>query len=408
MGKPGPWRGRIWRYLPHSYRPKEKRLNKYYFYLRNKTGSVIEQNHLSILKKGVKNWNFWREQNPNVKPFLLNADLRGLSLTGINFKTTQLSHARLAELDLSDANFEGASLDRASMHHADLSNANFSGAILNNADLVRTNLQRANFSDAILNRTDFYDADLTDANFKNAWLFDANLTAANLTRANLTDTKLQLTRLIETNLSGAILKNCWIYGISVWNVNLNGATQQDLNIAANMEDPIITLDNIEMAQFIFLILNNKKIREVIDTITSKMVLILGRFTDERKIVLDEIRVRLRELNYVPVLFDFEKPTNRDIVETISTLAHMSRFVIADITDAAMIREELDIITRSLPHVPIQPIILSSEKPYSSFEHIQNYPWVLKLFHYDNLEDVRKSFTEKIVNPPELLLMKGIK
>jgi hypothetical protein len=30
-------------------------------------------------------------------------------------------------------------------------------------------------------------------------------------------------------------------------------------------------------------LNNQKVRDVIDTITSKAVLILGRFTDERKI-----------------------------------------------------------------------------------------------------------------------------
>ena len=35
-------------------------------------------------------------------------------------------------------------------------------------------------------------------------------------------------------------------------------------------------------------LHNQKIRDVIDTITSKAVLILGRFTDERKAVLDAL------------------------------------------------------------------------------------------------------------------------
>jgi hypothetical protein len=49
---------------------------------------------------------------------------------------------------------------------------------------------------------------------------------------------------------------------------------------------------------------------VIDTITSKVVLILGRFTPERKSVLDAIRDQLRKRNYLPVLFDFEKPSNR--------------------------------------------------------------------------------------------------
>jgi hypothetical protein len=38
----------------------------------------------------------------------------------------------------------------------------------------------------------------------------------------------------------------------------------------------VTVDNIEVAQFIYLMLHNQKIRDVIDTITSKAVLILHR------------------------------------------------------------------------------------------------------------------------------------
>ena len=52
-----------------------------------------------------------------------------------------------------------------------------------------------------------------------------------------------------------------------------------------------------MAQFIYLLLHNEKIREVIDTITSKAVLILGRRTPARKAVLDAIRDELRRRNY---------------------------------------------------------------------------------------------------------------
>ena len=37
--------------------------------------------------------------------------------------------------------------------------------------------------------------------------------------------------------------------------------------------PRFTVDNIEVAQFIYLLLHNQKIRDVIDTITSKTVLI---------------------------------------------------------------------------------------------------------------------------------------
>jgi hypothetical protein len=64
-----------------------------------------------------------------------------------------------------------------------------------------------------------------------------------------------------------------------------------------------------------LLLNNSKIRNVIDTITTKAVLILGRFTPERKTTLDALRDALRSHNYLPILFGFEKPTNRDFTET---------------------------------------------------------------------------------------------
>src|SRR5437764_14393495 len=60
----------------------------------------------------------------------------------------------------------------------------------------------------------------------------------------------------------------------------------------------------------------------------------------RKAVLDAIGDELRKRNYSPVVFDFEKPANRDITETVSILSHMARFVIADITEPKSIPQEL--------------------------------------------------------------------
>ena len=113
-------------------------------------------------------------------------------------------------------------------------------------------------------------------------------------------TRLWGAQLIDTDFTGADLTSCRIFGISAWRLKLAGAKQQNL-VVTRADEPAITVDNIEVAQFIYLMLHNQKVRDVIDTITSKAVLILGRFTDERKAVLDALREELRKRNYLPIL-----------------------------------------------------------------------------------------------------------
>ena len=82
-------------------------------------------------------------------------------------------------------------------------------------------------------------------------------------------------------LSGALLsrnkpdqyhcKDCSIYGISAWDVQLDGAKQLNLTITPD-DQPTITVDNLKIAQFIYLLLNNAEIRDVINTLTTKSVL----------------------------------------------------------------------------------------------------------------------------------------
>jgi uncharacterized protein YjbI with pentapeptide repeats len=196
-------------------------------------------------------------------------------------------------------------------------------------------------------------ADLSEVNVSEANLYGANLILANLTNAIVRGADLQTAALVNTILSGADLNGCRIYGISAWNLRLEGTNQQNLVITQQSE-PEITIDNIEVGQFIYLLLHNEKIRHVIDTITSKVVLILGRFTPQRKAVLDAPR-GARRRDYLPILFDFEKPVSRDITESL--LARMARFVLADITDAKSIPQELNVIVPDLPSVPVQPLLL---------------------------------------------------
>jgi len=214
------------------------------------------------------------------------------------------------------------------------------------ANLSWADLSSSNLSSADLSSADLFEADLSHAGLRGAILEGANLIQATL---------------VGTNLERAHLTACWVYGISAWNVRLEGAIQSNLVITPPDESPI-QVDNLEVAQFIYLLLNNEKIRDVIDTIGKKAVLILGRFTPERKAVLDAIREALRHYGYLPILFDFEKPSTRDTQETITTLAGMVRFVIADITDPKSIPQELASIVPDFPSVPVQPLLQTGYKP----------------------------------------------
>ena len=78
-------------------------------------------------------------------------------------------------------------------------------------------------------------------------------------------------------------------------------------------------------------------RLAIDTITSKAVLILGRFTEERLSVLRVIRERLRSAGLIPILFDFQKPRSKDTTGVVETVARLARFIIVDLTDPAAFR-----------------------------------------------------------------------
>ena len=206
--------------------------------------------------------------------------------------------------------------------------------------------------------------------------------------------------LVGTILRNADLTGCHIYGISAWNLKLEGTKQQNLIITSKNE-PEITVDDIEVAQFVYLLLHNEKIRNVIDTITSKAVLILGRFTDERKAVLDALREELRKRKYLPILFDFEKPRSRDTDETITLLARMARFIVADISDAKAVLQELRAIVPDLPSVPVQPIILEMQEEPGMFNFYRNRPSFLPVHRYVSQEQLLADLGDKVIHPAEL-------
>jgi hypothetical protein len=308
---------------------------------------MANDEHVAQLMKGAVAWNAWREESPDIRP------------------------------DLS-----GANLSSATLIYADLSAANLSGANLSAAHLIGANLGLADLSAASLRQ----------ANLSAAYLGSANLSKADLSRADL-----QGATLVDTDLTGADLSGCRIYGVSAWGLKLGGETKQQNLVITPEKEPAITVDDIEVAQFIYLMLHNQKIRAVIETITSKAVLILGRFTDERKAVLDALRQELCKRDYLPILFDFDVPATRDITETVSLLARMARFIIADLTD----RSSIPKLEAIVPHlaVPIQPLLEGTSRPYAMFKDWK-YEWVLPVYRYEGLDPLLATLAEKVIAPAE--------
>ena len=326
--------------------------------------------HLAKLKD-VRMWNEWRHSHPHIRPNILGMSFKGMKLPGAN----------LRDLTLPRADFQGANLIDADLRGSDLRKANLAGAWLS-----RANFTNANFSRAI---------------FANAYLAQTTMIRSNLSYSDLTGADLEGAVLLGTNLRGSILTGCRVYGISAWDVELLEAVQSNLIITPRVgKHPLIEVDNLEIAQFIYLLLNNEKIRDVIDTIGRKAVLILGRFTQARKAVLDTIRDALRRRGYLPILFDFEKPTTRDLQETIVTLAGLSRFIIADISDPKSIPQELATIVPHLPSVPVHPLLQAGHKPWALFEHIQRYGWVLPVKVYENRSSLLAELEQSVITLAE--------
>ena len=353
---------------------------------------------------------------------LSGADLSGALLSGANLSGANLATANLAFMigtgadlsntDLSKKNLRGALLQyaelaNANLVEADLSRADLSGARLRGANLngslcVAGNLRNADLSGAMLSRSFMMVCSLNGADLSGANLIGAVLTAADLTGADLTEADLTMASLQAAIVEGAKFTRAKVYGFAAWDLRGTPVDQTDLVITPHSQAQA-TVDNLNVAQFVYSLLNNTSVGDIIDTPTWKVVLILGRFSKERKPTLDALREELRRFDRTPIVFDFSKPGSRGYAETVTLLARLARYVIADLTDAAEIRSELIQIVPAMPRLPVQPIILEGAPDYATFiTDIKPYPWVLPIYRYKSVEQLVGSLHEAVVNPLEAM------
>ena len=139
--------------------------------------------------------------------------------------------------------------------------------------------------------------------------------------------------------------------------------------------------------------------EVMSVLSTRRVLILGRFTARRLKVLEAIKMHLQKHpnNYIPELFTYDKPASRDLVETIIGMAALSRFIIADLSEPKSVQAELEAIVPHFQSVPVVPLINQTGKEYATFSSLQRRENVVKpTVRYGDIDDLIEKLDEQVV------------
>jgi hypothetical protein len=119
----------------------------------------------------------------------------------------------------------------------------------------------------------------------------------------------------------------------------------------------------------------------------------------RKPLLQAVAAKLREAKYLPIIFYFERPQDRDYTETVKTLAGLSRFIIADLSGPSVPQELFAIV----PHfaIPIVPILEKGRASYAMFVDLFTYPWVLRPpIEFADLPDLLARIPSEVIAPAE--------
>jgi uncharacterized protein YjbI with pentapeptide repeats len=342
-------------------------------------------------------WTNFSEANLEEAEFLnatlIWADFTSAQMPYAAFNDACLSEARLYKAMFFDTDFSGAEFREADLRNVKGRRSSFAGARLSKARMQHADLRLGSFTGANL-----VDADLSKALLQGASLSEANLTRAKLTGADLRGADLSGAILVHARIDNADLSGARVYGIAAWDMSAAGSTQNDL-IITSADHASVRVDDIEIAQFVYLLLNHEKLRSVLNSVTDRGVLLLGRFRDGGLELLQAIAATLRDLNYLPIIFDFERPGARNYTETVKTLAGLSRFIIADLSGVSVPQE----LTATVPFfkIPLVPVIEAGRTVYSMFADILEYPWVLPPVTFSDTEDLLALLPSRVVEPAEV-------
>jgi len=335
-----------------------------------------------ILMQGPQRWNAWRKHHPGELSFSSphwfdSREPGGQQIKAVNrldFSGMDLSNLAVYGAFAEGLNLRGATVENTVFEEGDFSQADFSGATFRNTRFNKTILTKAHFDDAA---------------FVNC----------NLNRVNLVGATFCVREIVDTA----------VYGLSAWDLHTCEEMRQSNLVIEKTYDFYsdlieqgkvpLTVDDIELAQFVYYLTNHKKMRDTLNILNDRGVLLLGQFRDGGLQRLYSIREWFQRSGYMAMIFDFARPDNLSLTETVVTMAGLSKFVVVDLSGPSVPAELQAIFTQ------IKKSILAFGDPYALFPDLADQASVVTVEGDEpdllaalekKLPEMEKLYTERIV------------
>lgn len=316
---------------------------------------MSQDNPSEVLLQGAKIWNAWRQHHPGPLNF---AAPRWYDSPGRSGKQVKGRN----RLDFSEINLSGATIHKAFAEGLNLRNAVFDDTHFEEGDFSRADFAGAEFRNTRFNKTILSGANFDGATFVNC----------NLNRINLVGASFRVKEIRETV----------VYGIAAWDLQTSDHTKQSKLVIERTYDlysdfiqqgkvPLM-VDDIELAQFVYYLSNHKKMRDTLNILNDKGVLLLGRFKEGGLERLYSIREHLHSMGYMAMIFDFARPDNLSLTETVVTMAGLSKFVVVDLSGSSVPAELQSVLSQ------MKKPILAFGDAYALFPDVADQTHVLTI------------------------------
>jgi uncharacterized protein YjbI with pentapeptide repeats len=250
---------------------------------------------------------------------------------------------------------------------------NLSGITIHAAFAEGLNLRKALFENARFDDGDFSAADFSGATFRNTTFHKTILTRANFEGATFVNCNLDRVNLVGASFHVEKITETIVYGIAAWDLKIGEETKQSKLVVDESQELYSDLigrgeiptmvDDIELAQFVFYLSKYKRMRNALNILNDRAVLLLGRFQDGGLERLYRVRERFRDRGYMPMIFDFARPQNLSLTETGVAMAALAKFLVAELSGPSVPAELADILNS------FKKPVIAFGKDYSLFRDL---------------------------------------